>query len=163
VERSDTHRSGARACVKGPFVFRQGAASAFSWRWIAPRHPNHAKRYAARRGSQSAYKASQRFTIATSASEFSRRARRFKPATLKAVFSVEWPAMSHAARDIRCTRDVRRDSTAAAAAAGVVFPREAANFSRAHLFKLRSGESRGRDGREACAADICRTISDGSE
>jgi hypothetical protein len=41
---------------------------------------------------------------------------------------------------------------AAAQAAGVVPFREAANipFLRAHLIKLRSGASRGRDGREAC-------------
>jgi hypothetical protein len=43
-------------------------------------------------------------------------------------------------------------------------PREAANFfSRAHLFKLRSGKAGGVTGARRAKADICRTISDGSE
>jgi len=57
--------------------------------------------HAARRGSQSAYKARLGRTIATSAPEFSRRARHFKPSTLKAVFADEPPATLHAARDER--------------------------------------------------------------
>jgi len=64
--------------------------------------------HAARRGSQSAYQAGQRFTIATSASGFSRRARRFKPSTLKAVFAGKRPATLNAAEDERTTRDLRR-------------------------------------------------------
>jgi hypothetical protein len=64
--------------------------------------------HAARRGSQSAYKAGQRFTMATSASEFSRRARHFQHATLKAVFADEPSATLHAESDVRISCDVRR-------------------------------------------------------
>jgi hypothetical protein len=60
----------------------------------------------------------------------------------------------HAARDVRFTRAVRRDSPAAATAAGVVLFREAANFLFARLtFQTAKWESRGRDGREACQAE----------
>jgi hypothetical protein len=63
--------------------------------------------------------------------KFSRPRRRFKPATLKAVFALN--------NLRRCTRHKTNEPPATFAA-----------LSCAHLFKLRSGESRGRDGREAC-------------
>ncbi len=88
---------------------------------------NRAKRSAARRGSQSAYKARPRRPIAFAPLKFSRPRRHLKHATLKAVFADEPPATWHAAREVRFTRNLRRDSQRRDRA-GVVYHREAANF-----------------------------------
>jgi hypothetical protein len=79
--------------------------------------------HAARRGSQSAYKASQRFTIATGASK-SRRALPLPIAHSQSRLCFEQPATLHA------ESDAPKSTTFAA-------------LSCAHLFKLRRGKAGG--------------------
>jgi len=101
--------------------------------------------HAARRGSQSAYKARPQRPIATSASGLSWCARRFKHATLKAVFSGERPATLNAASGVRFTRDVRRDSTRRRKPPASWSPAKRQTASlRAWLFPTAEWESRGR-------------------
>jgi len=88
--------------------------------------------HAARRGSQSAYQARPAIHDCNERVQVRGARGRCKPSTLKAVFSGERPATWHAANDVRFTRDVRRDSKRRDSA-GVVFPREAADFLFARL------------------------------
>jgi hypothetical protein len=71
-EATRTFPTRARS-AQGTSNVRQGATPNRQRRWIAPLHPNRAKRSAARRGSQSAYKARPRRPIATSAFKFAAR------------------------------------------------------------------------------------------
>lgn len=106
--------------------------------------------HAARRGSQSAYKAKTATPDCNQRVRVHRNRCRFKLATLKAVFSGERLATLNAESDARKTRDVRRVSQRRDSA-GVVYHREAADFFFARLtFQVAQWESRGRDGREAC-------------
>ena len=63
-----------------------------------------------------------------------RERRRFKPATLEAVFSVERPVTLHAAKNIQTARDVRRVSKRRASAGVVFFPRSGQTSFSAPIF-----------------------------
>jgi len=90
---------------------RQGATFDRPRCWIARRHPDRAKRSAARHGSQSAYKAGQRRPIAFAPPEFSRPLPPL-PTIHSLAAKRKNPRPSHAESDQRTTRDGRRVSPA---------------------------------------------------
>jgi hypothetical protein len=149
----------ARGTCKALSTCRQVNAFAFSRAFCrlpglrtARQHP------AALRGSQSAYKAKTATAVCLCG------------VLLSGAVAVANRPFSKPGWSVRTFGGVvlaRRGRTlfnSAAGAAGVVTgpPRSGKLPFPAPIFiHLRSGESRGRDGREACKADICRTISDG--